>query len=127
MRLLRRVVVYLTIVAVAVSLAIGFWPVHANVFGNPSYDCGSGFVHNNGNRYNIDSASLKDQRTATDTATGTPSQLCPDKVHNRRDLALWVGITGIVWGGLGLAFTSGPRDRVSRAMFGAMRAHPGGD
>jgi len=65
--------------------------MHAKVYGNASYNCGSGFVHNNGNRYNIDSTVSENERTATDTATGTPSQVCPDIVHNQRDLALWVG------------------------------------
>jgi len=120
-RLVRetRLVVYLSIAAVGVSLLIGFWPVYANVYGNPSYNCGSGFVHNNGNQWNIDSQSLAFQRTATDTATGTPSQVCPDKVHNRRDLAVFIMVVAIVIGWLNVVFTAGPRDRTSRAMFGS--------
>jgi len=114
-----RLVVYLSIAAVGVSLLIGFWPVYANVYGNPSYNCGSGFVHNNGNQWNIDSQSLAFQRTATDTATGTPSQVCPDKVHNRRDLAVFIMVVAIVIGWLNVVFTAGPRDRTSRAMFGS--------
>jgi len=116
-----RIVVYLVIVTVGVSLLIGFWPAYANVYGNPSYNCGSGFVHNNGNQWNIDSESLAYQRTATDTATGTPSQVCPDIVHNRRDLAVFIMVIAIVIGGLNVVFTAGPRDRTSRAMFGSPR------
>ena len=111
MRFLRQTGVDPAILAVGVRvLAIGFLPVHASVDGNASYDCGSGFVHNNGNRQNIDSeAVLSYQRLATDTGTGTPSQVCPIKVHNRRDLALWVGVTAIVVGFVTVVFTSGPR------------------
>ena len=117
----RRIAIYLAIVGVGVSLSIGFVPMHAKVYGNASYNCGSGFVHNNGNRYNIDSASSKNERTAQDTATGTPSQVCPDIVHNQRDLSLWVGVIAIVVGCLGVVFTSGRRSRMSRALFGAGR------
>ena len=123
MRFLRQTGVYLAILAVGVCvLAIGFLPVHVCFDGNASYDCGSGFVHNNGNRLNIDSwGALSYQRLATDTGTGTPSQVCPIKVHNRRDLALGVGVTVIVVGFVTVVFTSGPRNRVTRAMLGTTR------
>ena len=119
MLLFRRLVIYLAIAGVGVSLYIGFVPMHAKVYGNPWYNCGSGFVHNNGNRYNIDSAVSENERTATDAATGTPVQVCPDIVHNQRDLALWIGVLAIVVGSLGVMFTSGWRSRMSRALFGA--------
>ena len=115
----RRIAIYLAIAGVGVALYIGFVPMHAKVYGNDSYNCGSGFVHNNGNRYNIDSAVSENERTAIETATGTPRQVCPDIVHNRRDLSLWVGILAIVVGSLGVVFTSGRRSRMSRALFGA--------
>lgn len=121
MVLFRRVVVYLAIVGVGVSLFIGFWPVNANVYGDPSYSCGSGFVHNNSNQWNVDSASLQFQRTATDTATGTPSQVCPDIVHNRRNLAVFVMVSASVVGWLGVVFTAGRRSRMSRALLGSIR------
>ena len=125
MRLVRetRIVVYLMIGAVGVSLFVGFVPLYANVYGNPSYNCGSGFVHNNGDQWNIDSQSLVYQRTATDTATGTPSQVCPNKVHNMRDWAVFILVMAIVIGWLNVVFTAGPRDRISRAMFGSPRVH----
>ena len=116
-----RIVVYLAIAVVGLSLVIGFWPVYANVDGNASYNCGSGFVHNNGNQWNIDSQSLVYQRTAADTATGTPSQVCPDKVHHQRDLAVFIMVIAILIGWLNVVFTAGPRDRTSRAMFGTPR------
>lgn len=116
---LRRIAVYLAVLGVGVSLYIGFWPAYADVYGNPSYNCGSGFVHNNGNQYNIDSASSRYERTAADTATGTPSQVCPDIVHNRRDLAVFVMVSSIVIGWLAVVFTAGRRTRRSRALFGA--------
>lgn len=73
--------------AVVVALAIGLWPVQANVFGDPTYSCGSGFIHNTKD-WNVDSTTLQNQRTATDNATGLPASICPDKVDSRRDLAL---------------------------------------
>jgi len=72
---------------VVVALVIGLWPIHANVFGNSSYSCGSGFLHSN-HTWNVDSTKLEFQRSATDTATSLPASACPDKVENRRDLAL---------------------------------------
>jgi hypothetical protein len=63
------------------------WPVHANVYGNASYSCGSGFLHST-HDWNVDSTALEFQRSATDTASSLPATACPDKVDNRRDLAL---------------------------------------
>jgi hypothetical protein len=77
------------IVGIVVALAIGFWPVHANVFGDATYSCGSGFVHSTRD-WNVDSTAFEFQRSGADTATGLPASICPDKVESRRDLALLV-------------------------------------
>ena len=83
----KRVVATAMIAVVAVALVIGLWPVHANVFGDASYSCGSGFVHSS-HDWNVDSATLDTERIANGTADSLPSGACPDKVESRRDLAL---------------------------------------
>src|SRR5258705_14005123 len=77
------------IVGLAAALTIGFWPVHANVFSDATYSCGSGFVHS-AHDWNIDSSAFQYTRSGADTATGLPASVCPDKVDSRRDLALLV-------------------------------------
>jgi hypothetical protein len=105
---------------IAIALAIGFWPVYANVYGNSSYSCGSGFVHS-GHRWKVDSLVSSNERSATNTATGTPIQVCPDKVYNRRDLALVLGSFALVVGTLILALTSTPQDRSTTALLASQR------
>jgi hypothetical protein len=72
---------------VVVALGIGLWPVHANVFGDASYSCGSGFLHST-HDWNIDSNALQYERTGDDAGTSLPTSACPNKVDSRRDLAL---------------------------------------
>ena len=75
-------------IAVVVALGIGLWPVHANVFGDASYSCGSGFLHST-HDWNVDSTALEFERSGNETdATSLPASACPDKVDSRRDLAL---------------------------------------
>ena len=83
----KRLVAAAMIAVVAVALVIGLWPVHANVFGDASYSCGSGFLHSTRD-WNVDSATLDSERIANGTGNSLPSAACPDKVENRRDLAL---------------------------------------
>ena len=85
----QRVVVILLAAALLVALGIGLWPVTANVFGDASYSCGSGFIHSAGT-WNRDTSTLEFTRLADGTAHGTPATLCPNKIDNRRDLALMV-------------------------------------
>jgi hypothetical protein len=118
--LAQRVVVYLMFGGVAVALLIGFWPVHVAVYGNPNYDCGSGFVHSR-QHWRNDSPESRNSRTATDTATGTPAQVCPASVYDRRDLALLIGGTTIVGGVLLLALTAPLATRRDRAVLASMR------
>jgi hypothetical protein len=98
------------IVALVVALAIGLWPVQANVFGDASYSCGSGFIHSTTD-WNVDSTALEFQRTATDTATGLPASICPDKVDNRRDLALLLMAFALAIGLLSTLFFDRSRER----------------
>jgi hypothetical protein len=113
-------VVYVMAAFFALAIAIGFWPVNASVFGAPSYSCGSGFIHS-AHKWKTDSASLRDERTANDTATGTPSDICPDKVYNRRDFALLVVGFAVVVGLLTLVLIQDPQDRSSSALQASMR------
>ena len=113
-------VVYVMAAFFALAIVIGFWPVHANVFGAPSYSCGSGFVHS-GHKWKIDSATASNARTSNDAATGTPSDLCPDKVYGRRDFALLVVGFAVVVGLLTLVLIQGPQDRSSSALQASMR------
>jgi len=85
----QRVVVVLMAAGIVVALGIGLWPVHADVFGNASYSCGSGLVHSV-HDWKLDSRILQFQRTGDEDATGLPSAVCHDKVDSRRDLALLV-------------------------------------
>jgi hypothetical protein len=118
--LTQRVVGYLMVAGIAITLIIGFWPVHVAVYGNPSYDCGSGFVHSRQHWRNDSLASLN-SRTANDAATGTPREVCPPAIYDRRDLALLIGGTTLVAGVLLLALTAPREDRRDRAVLASMR------
>jgi len=116
----QRNVVYAMAAFFALALAIGLWPVHADVFGAPSYSCGSGFIHSS-HRWRVDSASLSNERVPNDTGQGTPSQVCPNKVYGRRDFALLVGSFALVVGVLALVLMQNPPDRSRVALQASMR------
>jgi disulfide bond formation protein DsbB len=117
----QRAVVYLMIAGFTVALLIGFWPVKVNVSGDASYSCGSGFIHSQ-HTWIVDSRTLADQRTGgLQGATGTPKHVCPNKIFNNRDLALWIASFVLVFGFLILALTARPQDRSSQAIFASMR------
>ena len=117
----QRAVVYLMIGGVAVALLIGFWPVKVDVVGDASYACGSGFLHSY-HTWVVDSRSLVDQRTGGFAgASGTPRTVCPDKVLNNRDLALWISGFVLDFGFLTLALTATPQSRSSQAIFATQR------
>jgi len=118
--LTQRVVVYLMIAGVAVALLIGFWPVHVSVYGDPSYNCGSGFVHSR-QHWKTDSLVSINARTADDLATGTPNRECPAVVLDRRDLALLIGGSTLLLGFLMLALTAPRETRGDRAVLASMR------
>ena len=119
--LAQRVVTYLMIAGVAIALVIGFWPVHAAVWGNPSYDCGSGFVHSR-QHWRNDSPDSRNSRTATDDESlGTPAQVCPSVVYDRRDLALLIGGVSLVGGFLLIALTAPALDRRDTAALASLR------
>ena len=61
-----------------VALVIGFWPVHANVFGDATYSCGSGSLHST-HDWNVDSTALEFQRIGDDAATSLPASVCPEQ------------------------------------------------
>jgi hypothetical protein len=106
---------------VLVALLIGFWPVHVAVWGNDSYHCGSGFVHSR-QHWRNDSPESRNSRLAdADESLGTPAQLCPAAVYDRRDLALLVGGVSLVGGILLIALTAPPVDRRDRAALASLR------
>jgi hypothetical protein len=118
----QRVVVYLMIAGGAVAVLIGFWPVKADVVGDASYSCGSGFLHSQ-HTWVVDSRFLINERVGGEggVLAGTPRTVCPDKVLNNRDLALWIGGFVFVFGCLTLALTATPQNRSSQAIFATQR------
>jgi hypothetical protein len=83
------------------ALIVGFWPVHANVIGDSSYSCGSGFVHS-AHTWNVDSGTLQFQASGDETATGLPASICPDKVSGATDVSLLLLAISLA---IGLLFT----------------------
>jgi len=118
--LAQRIVVYLMFAGVVLALGIGFWPVHATVYGAPSYNCGSGFVHSR-HDWRVDSLFSANARTSDDAATGTPARVCPGLVYDRRDLALLLGGVTLVLGVLLLALTAPLANRADRAVLASAR------
>jgi len=118
--LAQRLVIYLMFAGVAAALIIGFWPVHAAVDGNGSYSCGSGFVHSR-HDWRVDSLFSKNARISDETSVGTPAQVCPAVVYDRRDLALLIGGTALVLGILLLALTAPSESRADRAVLASAR------
>ena len=116
----QRVAVILMSLAIVVALGIGFWPVTANVYGNPSYSCGSGFLHST-HDWRVDTQTSTFSRIATSTATGTPATLCPNKVENRRDLALIVVAFSLALGIIAQILLERPRERSYRQTMFANR------
>lgn len=110
----------LVIAGILVALGIGLWPVQANVFGDASYSCGSGFVHSTRD-WNVDSRTLRFERVATQTATGPPSTVCPDKIGSRRDLALLVLAFSLALGLIAQILLERPRARSYRSTLWANR------
>lgn len=117
----QRAVVILMTASIVVALGIGFWPVKADVFGDASYSCGSGFLHSS-HDWARDSQNLQFDRLATDNATGTPSAVCPIKVYSRRDYALLVVAFGLALGIIAQIVLERPRARnYSSTMFANRR------
>jgi uncharacterized membrane protein YedE/YeeE len=116
----QRVVVYFMFAGVFVALVLGFWPVHAAVDGNSSYSCGSGFVHSR-HDWRVDSVLSKNARISEDTSVGTPAQVCPAVVYDRRDLALLIGGATLVLGVLLIALTAPRESRADRAVLASAR------
>jgi hypothetical protein len=118
--LLQRLVVYFMFAGVVGALVLGFWPVHAAVDGNGSYNCGSGFVHSR-HDWRVASAFSRNARISEDESVGTPAQVCPGEVYDRRDLALLIGGTTLVFGVLLLALTAPRESRADRAVLASAR------
>ena len=116
----QRLVIYSMFAGVVVALIIGFWPVHAAVDGSGSYYCGSGFVHSR-HHWRVDSQFSKNARISDETSVGTPAQVCPSVVYDRRDLALLIGGTTLVLGVLLLALTAPSESRADRAVLASAR------
>ena len=95
-------------------------PRRRRLDGNSSYSCGSGFVHSR-HDWRVDSLFSKNARVSEDTSVGTPAQVCPAVVYDRRDLALLIGGTTLVLGVLLLAFTAPRESRADRAVLASAR------
>jgi hypothetical protein len=116
----QRLVAYFMLAGIAAALIIGFWPVNVAVDGAPSYYCGSGFVHSR-HHWRVDSLFAENARTSDTQTLGTPAQVCPSRVYDRRDLALLIGGTTLVVGILLLALTAPRTNRSDRAALASMR------
>lgn len=117
----QRVVAYLMVAFLGIAALIGFWPVYANVTGDPSYYCGSGFVHHQ-HHWVVDGKAMANQRfSGEDTGTGTPRKACPDKILNNRDLSLLIAAITLVVGLLALGLLNQPQDRSTQAISASMR------
>jgi hypothetical protein len=99
---------------------IGFWPVYVSVVGNPSYYCGSGFVHHQ-HHWVVDGKLMANQRFGGTDTSGTPRKDCPGKIIHNRDLALLVAALTVVIGVLGLALFAERQDRSTQAVSASMR------
>ena len=88
----------------------------------PRTSCGSGFIHSQ-HTWVVDSRALIDERTGglPDAPVGTARTVCPNKVLNNRDLALWIGGFVIIFGLLTLTLTARPQNRSSQAIFATQR------
>lgn len=106
----RRLVLLTMVAGIAAALVVGFWPVHANVFSDSTYSCGSGFIHS-AHTWNVDSTAFLFALSGADTATGTPTSLCPAKVGSRSDLALLLLAISLAIGLLSTMFFERPRER----------------
>jgi hypothetical protein len=104
----------------AAAALIGFWPVYTNVVGDPSYYCGSGFIHHQ-RHWVVDGKLMVNQRFGGTDKSGTPRKDCPSKVLENRDLALMVAALTVVIGVLALALLAERQDRSTQAISASMR------
>lgn len=117
----QRVVAYLVVAVLGGAALLGFWPVYANVLGDPSYYCGSGFIHHQ-HHWVVDSKLMANERfSGEDTAAGTPRKVCPDKILDNRDLALLIAAITLVVGVLALGLLNQTQDRSTQAISASMR------
>jgi hypothetical protein len=94
--------------------------VYANVVGDPSYYCGTGFIHHQ-HHWVVDGKLMANQRFSGTDATGTPRRACPNKILDNRDLALLITALTVVIGVLALALLAERQDRSTQAIFASMR------
>jgi hypothetical protein len=116
----QRFVAYLMVAGFGVAALIGFWPVYANVVGDPSYYCGSGFVHHQ-HHWVVDGKLMANQRFSGTDKSGTPRKACPSKVLDNRDLALLIAALTVAGGVLALALFAERQDRSTQAISASMR------
>jgi hypothetical protein len=116
----QRLVAYLMVAGLGAAALIGFWPVYANVVGDPSYYCGSGFVHHQ-HHWVVDGKLMANERFGGTDTSGTPRKDCPSKIIQNRDLALLVAALTVVVGVLALALFAERQDRGTQAISASMR------
>ena len=81
----RQVALVFAGASLVLGVAIGFWPVSANIADGTSYSCGTGFVHSR-NTWRADTEAIAGQRAAGVPAA-TPTSACPSSVYRDRDFA----------------------------------------
>jgi hypothetical protein len=83
----EKVVATIAVLLCAAAIVIGFSQRSVTVTGGVRYSCGSGFVHNE-QTWTADSAGRFSGRT--------PTAACPDPVYRYRNLAIALGVLGIL-------------------------------
>lgn len=116
----QRLVAYLMVAGFGVAALIGFWPVYANVVGDPSYYCGNGFIHHQ-HHWVVDGKLMAHERFTGTDKSGTPRKVCPGKIIANRDLALLIAALTVVIGILALALFAERQDRGTQAISASMR------
>jgi hypothetical protein len=83
----QKVLAAIAVLLLVAAVVIGFSDRSVAVAGGAEYSCGSGFVHSQ-QTWKVDSVGLQAGRT--------PASACPAPVHRYRNLAIVLGVLGIL-------------------------------
>jgi hypothetical protein len=100
----EKVLATIAVLLLVAAVLVGFSQRTVTITGGVAYSCGSGFVHSE-ETWTADSAGLHSGRT--------PTSACPDPVDRYRNLAIVLGVLGILCAVVvfGLGDYSGVRGR----------------